>query len=149
MRQSEGKFVGLWIDHRKAVVVRIDGQKVTVAHIESAVEGHFRLKGGAPSCTCYGSQAVVSESQRENRVQQQFRRYYQEVIKALRSANAIFIFGPGEAKLELKKEIRKSKELASRIVGIETTDKMTDNQIAAKVREAFGVGPRLDPSSTL
>ena len=149
MRQKVGKFVGLWIDHRKAVVVCIEGHNEIVEHIESRAEGHFRLKGGSRSCIRYGPQEVVSESRRENRVNQQFRRYYLKVVKALCCANAVFIFGPGEAKLELKREITKSKKLTSKIIGIETTDKMTDNQIVAKVREVFGVGVRVGPSSTL
>jgi hypothetical protein len=44
--------------------------------------------------------------------------------------------GPGEAKGELKKRL-KSQELGGRIVGIETVDKMTDRQIAARVRQRF------------
>ena len=42
-------------------------------------------------------------------------------------------FHPGEAKGELKKRLVRNK-LGGRIVGIETIDRMTDRQIAAKVR---------------
>ncbi|MGB2630260.1 MAG: hypothetical protein WBD17_03385, partial [Candidatus Omnitrophota bacterium] len=62
--------------------------------------------------------------------------YYDAVISCIRDAEAILIFGPGEAKGELKKRIVKNK-LCNRIVGIETIDKMTDRQIAAKVRRYF------------
>ena len=44
--------------------------------------------------------------------------------------------GPGEAKLELEKRLA-HEELKQSIVGIETVDKMTDRQIAAKVRKYF------------
>ena len=63
--------------------------------------------------------------------------YYDEVISYIRDAESILIFGPGEAKAELKKHMEKSKELSGRIVGIETVDKMTDRQIAAKIRKYF------------
>ena len=53
-----------------------------------------------------------------------------------RDAEAILLFGPGEAKGELKKRIERDK-LGGRIVGVETVDKMTDRQIAAKVRQHF------------
>jgi hypothetical protein len=46
------------------------------------------------------------------------------------------IFGPGEAKGELEKRLV-NKGLGGRVVGIETVDKMTDRQIAAKVRQRF------------
>ncbi|WP_341529999.1 hypothetical protein WKK05_12210 [Nostoc sp. UHCC 0302] len=46
------------------------------------------------------------------------------------------IFGPGEAKDELKKRLEEN-NLGRHIVGIETVDKMTDHQIAAKIRQQF------------
>ena len=63
-------------------------------------------------------------------------RYYGEVVECLRDAESIFIFGPGEAKGELEKRLA-SKGLGGRVVGIETVDKMTERQIAAKVRQYF------------
>jgi len=47
------------------------------------------------------------------------------------------IFGPGEAKKELKKEMGKHKALAVKIAGIESADKMTALQIVAKVKKFF------------
>jgi hypothetical protein len=44
------------------------------------------------------------------------------------------LFDPGEAKGELEKRLA-SKGLAARSVGVETVDKMTAPQIAAKVRQ--------------
>lgn len=45
--------------------------------------------------------------------------------------------GPGEAKKELEKEIRQAKNLAERLTSVETCDKMTPNQIMARVRSFF------------
>ena len=42
-----------------------------------------------------------------------------------------------EAKIELKKEIEKTKPLANKLKQIESADKMTAKQIAAKVRTYF------------
>ena len=58
------------------------------------------------------------------------------MVEDLRDAESIFIFGPGEAKGELEKRLA-SKGLGGRVVGIETVDKMTERQIAAKVRQYF------------
>jgi hypothetical protein len=46
------------------------------------------------------------------------------------------LFGPGEAKGELKKRLER-KKMGGRIAAVETVDKMTDGQIAAKVRKHF------------
>jgi hypothetical protein len=62
--------------------------------------------------------------------------YYEAVIACLRDAESILLFGPGEAKGELKKRLEKSK-LGGRIAGVETVDRMTDREIAAKVRKHF------------
>jgi len=58
------------------------------------------------------------------------------VIASIGDPESILIFGPGEAKGELKERLKKD-GLAGRIVGVETADKMTDRQIAAKVRQHF------------
>jgi hypothetical protein len=63
-------------------------------------------------------------------------KYYDEVIAAIRDAESILIFGPGEAKGELGKRLERDK-LGGHIIAVETIDKMTDRQIAAKVREYF------------
>jgi hypothetical protein len=60
--------------------------------------------------------------------------YYDAVIAVIRDGDSVQIFGPGEAKGELKKRLE-SGGFKGHIVDIESTDKMTDRQIAAKVRE--------------
>jgi len=62
--------------------------------------------------------------------------YYDAVIASIGDAESILIFGPGEAKGELNKRLKRNK-LGGRIAGVETVDKMTDRQIAAKVRQRF------------
>ena len=62
--------------------------------------------------------------------------YYNAVIAAVRNVGSLLIFGPGEAKGEFKKRLEKNK-LGGRVVAVETVDKMTDRQIAAKVRDYF------------
>jgi len=63
-------------------------------------------------------------------------RYYDDVISHVRDVESILLLGPGEAKGELAKRLA-SKGLGGRIVGVETVDKMTAPQIAARVREHF------------
>jgi hypothetical protein len=133
MKQS----VGLWIDHRKAIVVTIKNDKELIRVIESNVEPRVRLAGGSRTASPYGPQEVASEGKRDERYRHHLDAYYREVIKAIRDADSILIFGPGEAKGELKKAIEESRELGRRIVGVESADKMTQRQIAAKVRDYF------------
>lgn len=131
--------VGLWIDHRKAVIVIVAGEGEEIRLIRSRVEKDVRPSAGSRgsrSKTRYGPQDVSAEDNRERRFADHLSRYYDQVISCVRDAESILIFGPGEAKVELKKRLE-SEELRGRIVGIETVDRMSDRQIAAKVRLRF------------
>ena len=64
--------------------------------------------------------------------------YYQEVIRAIQDAHEIFIFGPAEAKMQLKRAIMKVRTLAHRIAGTETADTMTQDELVARAREMCG-----------
>ena len=134
-------YTGVWIDHREAIVVSISNTGERVSRIASNAEGHYRLSGGSRSRTPYGPQDVASEDRIERRRMQQLHRFYEKVKKAICLADAVFIFGPGEAKWELRKELREPKSLFSKIVGIELcierADKMTDKQVVARVRAFF------------
>jgi hypothetical protein len=130
---------GVWIDHRKAVIVSIAGEVETMEVIRSDVERHDRPSGGSRgsrSKTRYGPQDVLAQDKGERRFAGHLSGYYDTVISCIRDADSILICGPGEAKGELKKRLERE-ERGGRIVGIETVDKMTDRQIAAKVRLRF------------
>lgn len=122
------KQMGLWIDHRETVIVIVAGNKEETKKITSNMEKHVRFSGGA--------QVSSEEDIRDNKFQGHLNKYYAEVITCLRDAESILIFGPGEAKGELKNQLE-SEGLGSHIIATETVDKMTDRQIAAKVRECF------------
>jgi stalled ribosome rescue protein Dom34 len=122
----------LWIDHRKAVIVIVADEGEETRVIESNVEKHVRFSGGGQR---------EPEDSRERRVEGDLGKYYDEVIASMRGVEAILIFGPGEAKGELEKRLRQDKS-QDRIVAIETVDKMTDRQIAAKVRQRFPTATR-------
>ena len=124
------KEIGLWIDHRKAVIVIVSAEGEEVREITSHMEKHVRFSSGN------NSEDGSSEDIRDRQFGNHLNSYYDEVIALVRDADSIQIFGPGEAKGELEKRLE-SKGLKGRIVGLETVDKMTDRQIAAKVRERF------------
>jgi stalled ribosome rescue protein Dom34 len=126
--------VGLWIDHRKAVIVMVSDEGDATSVVESNVERHVRYSGGAHSGKSHESQPETGEDKRERHFAGQLSKYYDEVIAHIRDAESILIIGPGEAKGELKTRLEHG-GLGARIVGVETVDKMTDRQIAARVRE--------------
>ena len=128
--------VGLWIDHRKAVIVAVTDKGEEIGLIISKVEKQLRRSGDSPLKGPYESQQVPASDSRQKTFTGHLNIYYDAVIGSIRDAESILIFGPGEAKGELKQRLERH-NLGGRIVGIETVDKMTDRQIAAKVRQHF------------
>ena len=129
-------IVGVWLDHRKAVIAVVSDKGEETKVIESNVEKHSGRIAGVRSTTPYESQKVPADDIRQREFTSHLHGYYDEVIAAIRDAESILIFGPGEAKGELKSRLEKGR-LGGRIVAVQAADKMTDRQIAAKVREHF------------
>ena len=121
--------VGLWIDHRKAVIVIVSDEGEQVREITSHMEKHVRFSSG-------GSQEGSAEDVRDRQFGNYLNDYYDKVIAAIRDGDSIQIFGPGEAKGELKKRLE-NRGFKGHILRVEAADKMTDREIAAKVRERF------------
>jgi len=130
------KEVGLWMDHRKAVIVLVTDKGEEIKLIVSKVEKQLRRSGGSPLKGPHEVQQVPADDSRERAFTGHLNIYYDAVIACVRGAESILIFGPGEAKVELKKRLV-TQGLGDRVVDIETVDKMTDRQIAAKVRQRF------------
>lgn len=84
----------------------------------------------------YEAHQVPADGSRQRAFTGHLNRYYQAVIASLRDAESVLIFGPGEAKGELRERLEK-RNRGGRIVSVETVDKMTDRLIAAKVRKRF------------
>jgi hypothetical protein len=120
--------VGLWIDHRRAIIVSLNKLVEKTTRIISDMEKHVRFSGAA--------QEDSAEDQRDRRFTGHLHRYYDKVVSSLRDADTVLILGPGEAKLELKSRLENAMP-GRHIVAIETADKMTTRQLVARVRRHF------------
>lgn len=130
-KSTPKREAGVWIDHRKAVIVTVTGDELETKQIQSNMEKHVRFSSGS-------SQDGSAEDMRDRQFDSHLNSFYDEVIAAIGEVESILIMGPGEAKGELVKRLERN-EPGRRIVGIETADKMTDRQIAEKVRQQFHV----------
>jgi hypothetical protein len=116
--------VGVWIDNQKAVVTGMSGVTAEIHPVFSAVEQRIRHPEDELG------------ARREKNFLNRLNEYYDEVISYVRYADAIFIFGPGEAKSGLKTRIE-NEALGEKIAGVESDAEMTDFQIAMRVRTHF------------
>jgi hypothetical protein len=126
--------VGLWIDRKKTVIVTGEGKDIVT--LESDMDKYVRTNSEARGKTAFGAINFPAEDQQDRRTAEHLNKYYSKVIEHLRGANALVIFGPGEAKFELEKRLE-HEGLKVNILGIETADKLTVRQITAKVKKFF------------
>ena len=132
--------VGLWIDHRKAIVVTVTDKGEEIGLIISRAEKQPRRSGDSPLKGPYEPYHVPAQDSLQRTFTEHLNIYYDAVIASIRDAEAILIFGPGEAKGELKERLERH-GLGGRVAGVQTADRMTDRQIAAKVRQHFPKWP--------
>ena len=125
------KNIGLWVDHREAVIVTVTDADEQITRIKSDSEKQVRLPGGSRKD---GRQET--ENVRDKKFANNLDQFYNDITAQIRHAELIQIFGPGEAKGELVKHLG-AEGLKEHIVEVATADNMTDNQIVAKVRERF------------
>jgi hypothetical protein len=128
--------VGLWIDHKKAIIVSVTDKDEEIRLIISKAQKQLRRAGDSPLEGTHDPQQVPADDSRQRKLTGHLNIYYDAVIACIRDAESILIFGPGEAKGQLQKRL-KNNYLGERIVGVETVDRMTDHQVAAKVRQHF------------
>jgi stalled ribosome rescue protein Dom34 len=121
---------GVWIDHKRAVIVSVSAGRATTTIVESEVGAHPRYSG---------QPGAGGEKKYEARHGQHLDEYYDEVIRHLAEPEELLIIGPGEAKLELRKRLERSKSRAKPTIDVETADKLTDPQIVARVKDHFGI----------
>ena len=64
--------------------------------------------------------------------------YLTAVIKYIKNSDYLYIFGPGKTKLKLEQKIQDEKSLDKiKLKAVETTDKMTLNEIVAQVKDFY------------
>ena len=139
-------YVGVWLDHRQAFLfwtdddANIEMQKIESGYQEEG-EPTDRIELSGESAGGGG----VSHASLEHRRKEQLKHYYKKLDRVLNDAEDIYLFGPGQAKKECASKLKEDKNMRARIRGVENADKkMTEGQMAAKVRDVFDL-PREMP----
>ena len=135
------RIIGLWIDHAHARMVELgDEGQAGLATIASNIEGHHRTTGGRGT-TLPGRLGGNPGTKRDRHREQELRRYYNTIISLVSRADRLVVMGPGRAKQEFMKELEHYPAVRNRVAGVEATDKLTANQIAAHARHMLRAVP--------
>lgn len=128
--------IGIWLDNKNAYFIHVQEAKAKVEELQSTVED-FHPAGGAPSKTPWGPQDSVNEKKYLERKKQQLQKYFQAIIHKLQEGDELYIFGPAEAKIGLKKAIESNKQLSISLLAVEAADQLTPNQRIAQVKAFY------------
>ena len=132
--------VGLWINHTKAIIVTITGAEDELRQVRSNIESHIRFSGGSLANPLYGTSNISGEGKQSQMLKNCLTAFYDNVVLMIRNADSVWIFGPGEAKTELMKHLKREKFFPI-IVGTETLEKLTDRQFTTKIRQLYLKSP--------
>ncbi len=127
--------VGVWIDRRQAIVVRLSDAGEECIHIQSSMETQERRASDHPAGN-FEPLNVPADDTRDRKETAELRKFYDAVITHLVRAESVYIFGPGETRKHLKNRLDESRSVTGH-VDVEAAGSMTDAQVIAKVRKHF------------
>ena len=129
---------GIWIDQENAFLIRLENEKEPIIqHIRSDVESRVRIKGEGKVSARFGNAFIDDQEKKQRRQQHERKHYFDEIIDMVRNDDYIFLFGPGKGKEELNNAFEKQHGIKAKVISIETTDRLTENQMVEKTLKYF------------
>lgn len=135
------KKIGIWIDRKQAKVYSLSETEERIETISSNLHS-FKHKGYSRAAMKWGGpQDVLPAKTMEEREKNELNKYFDEVIHTIGKADAIAVFGPGEIPRMFTHHLeRKDKILWTRLKTVEKSDKLSDRQFTAHVRNFYRWG---------
>lgn len=130
---------GVWIDLREAVVISLSGKEAVVRVVRADERRHLRTLRSKNTGSRFGDHFVSDEKKQLGREREEMRRFTGRVIDAIGRPDRLVIFGPAQARLELKKAI--ARENPRMPVEVIATDAMSREQKVAWVKRYFALDP--------
>jgi stalled ribosome rescue protein Dom34 len=115
----------VWLDHHEARIFHVDLAGFDERALHAPVH-HFHRHPKGPS-------EPHAHPDDEHR-------FFADVVGALATADEVLVLGPSTAKSQFLRYVQEhARDLAGKVVGIETADHPTDAQIVAHVRSHFRI----------
>lgn len=129
--------IGVWLDSKKAVVVRLNESDSKLKLIESGIKGREREPGQGKKFGRFGMHFISFEKSKQRKNAEKEKRFFKSIIDEIKNSQEVVVFGPSETKTKLQKEIIENKSLKLELSGVKDADSMSDNQITAWVKDYF------------
>lgn len=120
------KRLGIWMDHSNAHLIEFEADTDDVKAIESKFTHQEKE-----------SSLQRSENLMHNKEQQQQGAYYKQLGEVIKNYDEVILFGPTDAKTELFNLLSADLHFSKIKIEVTQTDKMTENQEQAFVRDHF------------
>lgn len=133
------KNIGIWIDSKQAVIVKLSNNKHTIKTIESNIVFRERVEGETKKFGRFGGQYLTYEKNRENKQKLQTNEFIKNLFKEISNCDSFVIFGPSKMKKIFKKEIKNNMLLAPKLLGVFKSEQLTENQIVALVKDYYTI----------
>ncbi|MBC3786528.1 hypothetical protein [Spirosoma utsteinense] len=120
------KKLGIWMDHSNANLMEFTRDPLETRVLSADFSHQDKVH------TLNRSEAVM-----HNREQHQKGDYYKRLSEVIRNYDDVLLFGPTDAKTELFNQLRLDHRFETIKIAVQQTDKMTDNQQHAFVKDYF------------
>src|ERR1700712_3916865 len=120
------KKLGIWMDHSIAHLMEFTNETNDIKNIQ--LEFTHQEKENSLN---------RSENLMHNKEQQQQADYYKKLGETIKDYNEVILFGPTDAKVELFNYLILDRHFENIKIEVESTDKMTENQEHAFVKDYF------------
>lgn len=130
------KQVGIWVDHRKAVIVTAGQGEEKVQVIHSGLETQGQQAGESRPRSEHGQQDKHADDTIQNQATVHLKKFYNDIGAYIKDFDYIMLMGPGEARIELRNTLE-ARSMGHKILEVRPADKLTDREITLEVRAYF------------
>ena len=123
---STAKQLGIWMDHSNAHLMEFTTDPIKTSIIESKFTREDKVQS-----------LDKSEHLMHNKEQHQQSEYYKNLGAIIKKYEDVILFGPTTAKVELFNFLRADHNFEKINIEVKQTDKMTENQEHAFIKEHF------------
>ncbi|MBC7777654.1 MAG: hypothetical protein H7246_19625 [Phycisphaerae bacterium] len=124
------KRLGIWMDHSSAHLMEFSDNQIETKTLDSKFthqEKEHSLRKG--------------ENLMHNKEQQQQGDYYKKLGEVIKGYDEVILFGPTDAKVELFNLLSADQHFAKIKIDVKSSDKMTEHQEHAFVKDYFQPNP--------
>jgi hypothetical protein len=122
----KAKYLAVYMDHLSAQIMEYSSTPAPIRTIESAFT-HTAKEAGL----------VKSEHIMHHKEQHLQADYYKKLGEIIKNYEEVLLFGPTDAKIELYNSLHDDQHFSAVKIEVKQTDKLTENQQHAFVRDYF------------